>query len=354
MRDSKKFIKKMKEEKTTLIKGLDVGTMYLIGASQKKSGQIDLRILRHAFLDLNVNLYSINLLREQKIKFFEHNKKIYAIGDSAFNLANKMNKLIRRPMQSGIVNPKEEDAEIISELLIRSLLGEAEPDGQLCYYSVPADPIDIDYNAIYHSGIFGGTLRNLGYNAKPLNEGLAVVYSELANTKFTGIGISFGSGLCNFCLSYKTKPILSFATSRSGDWIDHNASQVLNMTQTRITDIKEKGFNISRPKDRVEKAISIYYREMIKYNLENIIKKIKEASSLPNLLEPINIVCSGGTAMIEGFLDVLKEEIKILDFPLDINEILLAKQPFYATVRGCVIAALFENKIKELKNKISR
>ena len=40
-------------------------------------------------------------------------------------------------------------------------------------------------------------LRELGYDAKPITEGLAVVCGGLGESNFTGIGIACGSGLCN-------------------------------------------------------------------------------------------------------------------------------------------------------------
>jgi hypothetical protein len=43
----------------------------------------------------------------------------------------------------------------------------------------------------------------------------------------------------NICVSYKTIPAISFATSRAGDWIDKNVAQVLGIKTTRATAIKE-------------------------------------------------------------------------------------------------------------------
>ena len=58
-----------------------------------------------------------------------------------------------------------------------------------------------------------GICEKLGYQAKVINEGLAVVYSELKDANFTGIGMSFGGGMCNICVAYLGLPVLTVATT---------------------------------------------------------------------------------------------------------------------------------------------
>jgi len=54
----------------------------------------------------------------------------------------------------------------------------------------------------------------MGYGAKSINEGLAVVFSELEKENFSGIGISFGGGLTNVSLAYLSVPAFSFAIGK--------------------------------------------------------------------------------------------------------------------------------------------
>ena len=37
-----------------------------------------------------------------------------------------------------------------------------QPD-ENCYFSIPADPIDAEYNVVYHKGLFGALLKKMGY-----------------------------------------------------------------------------------------------------------------------------------------------------------------------------------------------
>ncbi|MBF0123392.1 MAG: hypothetical protein HQL21_08340 [Candidatus Omnitrophica bacterium] len=239
------------------VKGLDVGTMNLVGAEQDDKGKIKLKLMRHTFLDIEANAFTLNMLKKQKVQYAELGKKVYVLGDSAFELANIMNKVVRRPMQDGVMSPGEADAVPIFALLVEAVLGKPDFKDQLCYFSVPADPVDANFNIVYHTSVIQGALKNLGYIGKPMNEGHAVVFAELGDKDFTGIGISAGGGMFNICVSYKTIPAISFATSRAGDWVDRNVAQVLGIKTTRATAIKEKGININKPANREEEAVCI-------------------------------------------------------------------------------------------------
>ena len=98
----------------------------------------------------------------------------------------------------------------------------------------------------YHKQILNGVFQEIGYkNINVMTEGLAVVYSELAETQYTGIGMSFGAGMCNIVYSFMGMPVFAFSLSRGGDWIDEHAAKHTDETNNVITAIKEKaGFNI--------------------------------------------------------------------------------------------------------------
>ena len=324
------------------VKGLDVGTMNLVGAMVDDAGETKIKLIRHTFLDIDINPFTKNMLTQTKVKNVEIGKKVYVLGDQAFELANIMNKTVRRPMQDGVISPNEADALPVFALLIEAVLGKPREKGEIVYYSVPADPVDANFNIVYHTSIIEGALKNIGYASKPMNEGHAVVFSSLADKDFTGIGISCGGGMFNVCVSYKSIPAVSFATSRAGDWIDKNVAQVLGIKVNRATAIKEKGIDIMKPKNREEEAVVIYYRNLINYTLVNIAEKFRKAESTPNFPEPVDIVCAGGSSMIKGFVDVFKDELKKVELPIPIADVRLADDPLYATAKGCLLAGLAE------------
>jgi len=321
-------------------RGLDIGTCNLVSAAQDKNGDIHYRSLRNAFIDVEINDFTKKMLTKLGVQYILHQKRMYVVGNPAFELANIFNRETRRPMAAGLLSPHEADALPIIRLLVSQTLGEPARENEPCFFSVPGDPIDVQMNVMYHRDIFNGLLTKLGFKPTPIAEGHAVVFAELADDDFTGIGISCGAGMFNICVSYKTVPALAFSTSRGGDWIDNNAAMVLGMKAPRVTAIKEKGIDLVQPRNREEEAIVIYYRNLINYTLLNIKKRFESAENMPTFANPVDIVCSGGTALAQGFVDLFAQEFKNVEFPLEVKNIRLASDPLNAVAQGSLIAAM--------------
>ncbi|MHC5058552.1 MAG: disk-shape morphogenesis protein volactin [Planctomycetota bacterium] len=262
------------------------------------------------------------------------------VGSPAFELANVFNRETRRPMAAGLISPHEVDALPIIRLLIRQVLGGPAREGELCFYSVPGEPIDSNMNVVYHRDIFDGLLKKLDFTPESMAEAHALVFAELADDDFTGIAISCGAGMFNICVAYKTMPAVVFSTSRGGDWIDTNAAAVLGMKGPRVTAIKEKGVDLMNPTNREEEAIIIYYRNLINYTLTNIKNRFESADSMPTFPSAVDIVCAGGTSLATGFIDLFAEEFKKVDFPLEAKNIRLAGEPLNAIAQGCLVAGV--------------
>ena len=324
-------------------RGLDVGTANLVSSNQDNAGNVNLKIQRNAFIDIDCDDYTRNMLTRLGVQYVVVNNRMVVVGDPAFELANIFNRNTRRPMKDGMISPDESDALPIEKMLLETLLGQPQQPGEVCYFSVPAEPIDADLNVVYHQGVFGGLLKGLGYDPKPLVEGHAVVFSELAEDDFTGIGISCGGGMFNVCVAYKSIPALSFSTTRGGDWIDRNVAGVLGISSSRACGMKEKGIDLANPQGREEEAVEIYYRNLIAYTLKNIKERFECSSSMPKFPDPVSIVCSGGTSMIGGFIDVFRQEFDKIQFPIEIKEIRHAEDPLYSVSKGCLVASLSES-----------
>ncbi len=323
-------------------KGLDIGTANLVAAEQNEAGEVVLRLKRNAFIDVPVDTYTKNMLTRLNVPYVVQDKKMYVLGDHAFELANVLNKNTRRPMKDGLISPKETDALAVMKLLIGSILGEPREEKEVCFYSVPGDPIDSDLSVIYHKDLFDAVLRSLGYSPHHIIEGHAVVFSDLADEDFTGIAISCGGGMFNICVAYKSMPALTFSTSRGGDWVDNNVAQVLGIKPSKASLLKEKGVDLMAPKNREEDAIAIYYRNLINYTLTNIKDRFEAAENMPTFPDPIVIVFSGGTSLPTNFIKLVREVFQEMEFPLEVKEIRQAEDALHATAKGALTAALLE------------
>src|SRR5258706_5618948 len=323
-------------------KGLDVGTVNLVAAENNEKGEVVLRLKRNAFIDVPIDAYTKNMLTRLNVPYVVQGKKMYVLGDHAFELANVLNKNTRRPMADGLISPKEQDALPVMKLLIGSILGQPRIPNEVCFYSVPGEPVDSDLSVAYHRDLFDAVLKSLGYKPSHILEGHAVTFAELAEEDFTGIGVSCGGGMFNVCVAYKSMPALSFSTARSGDWVDRNVAMALGLKPEKAAMLKEKGVDLMAPKNREEDAIAIYYRNLVQYNISNIAERFRSAENMPTFNEPISIVFSGGTSMAGNFIELVKDVFKKIDFPIPVKEVRLAKDPLNATAKGSLVAAQLE------------
>ena len=323
--------------------GLDCGTMTLVSARQTPTGVVNKRI-RDAFLDLPKD--AKKMLKLSGADFVEREDDIIILGDMALETANVFGKEVRRPLRGGIISPDEIDSIEVLGLLVKHILGKPIVDNEVCYFCVPAEPIDkIDRDIVYHRGVFEKIISECGYMPIASNEAMGIIYSETAGEGFSGIGISCGAGMTNVALAVNTIEAMSFSVERAGDWIDRGAAKSLGSTQARMCILKEKGIDLTNPKGREQEAIAYYYRAMIEYVLDHIAKRFMAVRNQFALPKPIPIVVSGGSSLAGGFLSFFEKvfETKRKRFPIEISEIRQAGDPMTAVADGMLVQAIQES-----------
>jgi actin-like ATPase involved in cell morphogenesis len=332
------------EAEVVVGKGLDVGTANLLAAVQRKDGKVTVRRERNMFLEIPSNFQrNRTMLTKLNVPYVSHRDRLFVLGDSSFSLANMFGHEVRRPMQDGFLSPAEQDAMPMIRFIIERLLGAPGVENEPVYFCVPAPSIDRENDTIYHQGVVEGLLRKLGYKPTAINEGHAVVYAELAERDFTGIGVSCGGGMFNVCVAYKTIPAVTFSVSRGGDWIDRHVAKVMGIPRTRATEIKEApGLDLKEPRNREEEAVVLYYRNLIEYVLKNLAERFRLAHDVPSFNTPVEIVVAGGTSLVGGFVEIFADELKRVDFPLKVSTVRRADDALTSVVRGCLIAAALD------------
>jgi len=336
--------KKSTSTKNKVCMGIDLGTMYIV-VSRSDSKQT--KITRNVFLRLDPEEVNISEMSNISYVQSEDGKELFIVGQDAFQFANIFNKEVSRPMKSGLISPDEIDAIDVLTLMIKSLLGNVKNKDVYCSYSVPAEAIDEGRSVTYHERVFGRILNSIGVNHTPVNEAMAIIFSECAKEKFSGIALSFGAGMCNTCIAYKGIEALTFSTARSGDWIDRNVAESLNMIPNRVTSIKEKhldlqqGFTSIKNKKtkRIVEALEYYYEALVTYTIKRIINEFEEKVEI-EIDESIPIVISGGTSMPKGFLRLFSETIKRYELPFEVSTVRMAKNPMTAVSNGLLVKTM--------------
>jgi hypothetical protein len=149
--------------------------------------------------------------------------------------------------------------------------------------------------------------------------------------------------MCNATLAYLSIPSIMFSITKGGDYIDHSAANVLNESSTRVKVLKEETLDLSRPpKDKFEKALHIYYDDLVETLIEATRRAISSAEKLPKSERPIPIVLAGGTAKPKGFKGLFEKTLRARGLPIEISEVRMAADPLTATAKGSLIAALYE------------
>ena len=321
-----------------MAKGLDVGTMNILSARQDGTDTVFVQ-QRNSFVEIEYSDMAEQMLSRSEVLHIRKDDKVYIVGDDALNFANIFNEETRRPMQHGILSSEESSAIPMITLIIEQVVGQPDHEGERLYFSTPADPMDSDLSTLYHQKTLESILADMGYDPEPINEGMAVIYSELANNNFTGLGISFGAGMTNVCLAYYAVPVMRFSIARGGDWIDEEAAKATGTPVDKVTSIKEDEFSLDFTTDvgGVEGALSIYYDNLLDYVIENLVREVDEEDVEEGLDVPV--VVTGGTASPDGFEDLFEERLEEASIPFTISGVSRAADPLYSVARGALVAA---------------
>jgi hypothetical protein len=322
--------------------GIDVGTSKIV-AARRRGKEIETASQLNAFIPVPYSRFTETILGQNDISYYRDADELVIFGGATERFANMFNAECRRPMADGLLNPREKNAMPVLEAIIATLVPKARVGGDILAFSVPAAAPGREAELTYHEATLRRHFEAMGYKAVAINEGLAVIFSDLEDNNFTGIGISCGGGMCNVCLAYLSIPSIMFSIPKGGDYIDGAAGSVLAEHATRVKVLKEEGLDLSRqPRDKYEKALHIYYDDLVETLVEALRRAISQAEKLPKTDRALPIVLSGGTAKPKGFKDLFEKALKAQPLPIEISEVRLASDPLSSTARGALIAAMYE------------
>jgi hypothetical protein len=319
--------------------GLDVGTSRICLA-QRVGEEYQYETQLNAFVTIPFSKITEGVLQKEGVPHSVTGAEIVVHGNESDRFADLLNVETRRTMDKGLLNPAEPSSLDMLRRIMESLLEPAKNRRKLCF-TVPAAPLGAEDNLTYHEATLRQVLGEMGYQVKSINEGLAVVYSELESSNYTGIGISCGGGLCNVCVSYLSVPVLSFSIPRAGDYIDTSAAAITGERANRVRIAKEDSFHFNGHfADKLQQALSVYYDEMIQSLVSGMKQAFSNSRNLPRSNRPLPIVLSGGTALPEGFRARFEKILLEAELPISMADIRMAADPLHTSAKGALVAAL--------------
>jgi hypothetical protein len=327
--------------------GLDVGTSFIV-LSQEKNVNIEYKDFRDAFYVIKPTTPVATKMIEKglsgKIFIKDDDGSFILLGKDAIEKAVERNDTAKRPMYRGVVSSKEKNAKKILAFILKEVVGQASEPGEKLVFCVPAQPVDQeddDFDVGYHEDVVTSILSECGYDARAINEAEALCYAELENDDYTGIGISCGAGMTNVCVMLNGEPTVVFSTTKSGDWIDRMSAVATGEPDSVVQAEKEQGdFKIGEENENpVLAAVSAYYDRLIDYTTKQLSQALMNHKSLPKFKEPLKIVVAGGTSQAKGYIETFKSKLNDNNFPLQVKDVVHAKDPLYAVSKGCLIAS---------------
>ena len=320
--------------------GLDVGTSRIVVA-QRSGNEISYVSQLNAFVTIPFSKVTQAVLEREKIPHTSLAGDIVVHGNESEKFAGLLNAEMRRPMSQGVLDAKEPESLRMMREIITHMLGSGHRERQKLCFTVPAAPLGAEGSLTYHEATLRQILVELGYQPVVLSEGLAVIYSELESSNYTGIGISLGGGLCNVCLAYLSVPVLSFSIPKAGDFIDSAAAAVTGERANRIRLTKEDSFHFNGFfAAKLHQVLGVYYDDMIRSLVTALKEAFMRTKDLPTFNRPVPMVLSGGTALPPGFRDRFEKLLGEQNFPISVSGIQLAQNPLHATAKGALVYAL--------------
>lgn len=331
-----------------MAKGLDVGTSFIVLASEGSKGKVVYKDFRDAFYVIKPTTPIATKMIEKglagKVFVKDADGSFIILGKDAIEKAIERNDSAKRPMFKGVVSSKEKDARRILTYILKEVAGTPDEAGEKLVFCVPAQPVDQedeDFDVGYHEDVIVKLLTEVGYSARAINEAEALCYSELEKDDYTGVCLSWGAGMVNVCVMLNGEPVVTFSTTKSGDWVDRMAAVATGEADSIVQAEKENGeFTVGQPNDnQVLAAVASYYDRLIDYTTKQLSAAMDGHKSLPKFKDPLPVVVAGGTSKASGFVDLFAKKLEENGFPLPVKEVRHAADPLHAVARGCLIAA---------------
>ena len=318
--------------------GLDIGTSRIVSMKSCDDGEIKHKDQLDAFVMMPKSPIALDMIRKENMKHYVTDTNIVVLGYDAQIFANIFNTEVRRPMEKGLLKSSEAAAIPALKEIISLVVQKPEKFGTNLTFGIPAPQLGFESDLIFHEAILKKYLEGMGFNARSITEGTAIVLSELAEDNYTGIGVSMGGGMSNVCFSFLSIPVIVFSQSKGGDNIDLYVSRISGETKNKVRQIKEEEFDFTRtPRNKMEHAFHIYYEELIMNLLSQLSAVLSQAENMPKIAHAIPIVLAGGTVMPTGFKGLFEKSLKKIDLPVQISEVKMAADPLRATARGALI-----------------
>lgn len=264
----------------------------------------------------------------------------YAVGADADTVADAADDEPRTPLADGTLTA--EKASTLAPILEAALDLDAELESadetRLCY-AMPGPLEDREGIAeTYRDAVESVAAdRNVELELTAIDRGFAVVYDQLSEDNYTGLGICLGSRTTSVALVYYGVPALSFALPIGSEWVRDRAAADGGASSEAVADVHETFELDPDAEGEIERALAQAYDALIGDVLETLAERADAASVQDGVSVPIAV---GGAGAVEGVEYLVAGRFDAAPLPFSIRGARLADEPAASAARGARAAAV--------------
>lgn len=296
------------------------------------------------------------ILNRLDVTHLEINGQLIVPEDSADGIA----EFFRIPTTQAISNDqvvKSSDAarQVIVELVDALLPTPGHPNEVCCFTvgGISGDG-DVDGSRNEVNQLVAQTIGRRGYQPLGIGGATAVSLAELGDQALTGVGITFGAAHCETALMCHGVELARSSVERGGNWIDEQLAEqqalhIWDQSGNRHLDVRSardwKESNVGSilsPTLVEESQLAALYRELVADVLAAVRDAFTNAPHAFDALQPVGVVCAGGTASRHGFREIMFDELRKNPLPFGITPVQIVGAWEYSAARGCLIRATLE------------
>jgi hypothetical protein len=329
---------------------LDIGSSHMRSLRRQRDRLIG-RSCRSLFTELVDRESHREILNRLTVPHLQVNGQLIVPGDSADGIAEFF-RIPTTQVMSGESAVKTSDAarQVIGELIDALLPPPIHPNEVCCFTA--GRLTRHGQNEV--SQIVAQLIGKRGYQPLGMGSATAVALAELGEHALTGVGITFGAGRCEAALVCHGVELSRSSVARGGDWIDEQlakqqALHIWDQAGNRHFDVRSardwkesNAGSILSPTLAEENQLAALYRELVDDVLAAVRDACTQAPHAFDALEPVGVVCAGGTASRPGFRKIMLDELRRNPLPFETKPVQIVGAWEYSVARGCLIRATLE------------
>jgi hypothetical protein len=295
--------------------GLDLGSTQF-RSLRRQGDRLIGRSCAAAYVPLADSPAHRRLLDRDGVRYAEADGQLLILGDAV----EEWSRLLHEPQHGLLPDGRlPADGPLSRDLLaqmLNAVLPLAQTPGELCCLTVPGELMPDDAGP--EREFFLPLVRRRGYRPLTIGQGFAVVLAELAESRYSGVGISLGASQCEFALAHSGREIARCT-------IPWGSAEL-------PAEVRAAGATIGSA------ALTDFLVELLLEAGE----RIDQHDGFRVLSQPVSLACSGGITALRGFELILQQAWRRAAWPIRLRSIHLATDRVYTIARGCLIQATLD------------